>query len=447
MSIRRDAAVNAGANLALAFVGIGSGSFMSYRFGPEGRGVLGVGQVLVGLGAALGCLGIGEALVYARASGARFARPLIVRYAVLATLGGALLGLLVGRIVGGWLDSPVGEFTLFATVSSAATAFYLVPLGLLRGAGRYGMWNAARTFGALWWLVSLVVSGLQGSYDLVVLGCTYGLGLVALGGVLLVVAPEPVAGATAQRPGLRSLLAFGLPAALATAPLLLNARVDQLALAPAVSAADLGQYVAAVSYCWAVVPIGQAIANLATTRVAERPEPERGAALQRLVGVGVTLVLGCAVGAWVVAGWAIPLLNGDRFHPAVGVARVLLVGASLQAITFICEEGAKGLGRPGVAMRAEVAGVIVMGLALVLLVRHGLIPTALASTIGYVGSFSVAVWAVSRATGIPPAHLLRPSPIGVRGLLARLPYKTSDSSVSPSETNESEEVLDGSPDG
>jgi O-antigen/teichoic acid export membrane protein len=420
VSLRHDAAVNAGANVLLAGLGIASGSFVAYRFGPEGRGVLGVGQVLVALGAGLGCLGLGDALVYHRASGAPVPRRRVAGYAVLGAVGAGAVGLLAGRVVATWLGGvAAAEFTIFATLAAGATGLSLVPLGAVRGEGRFALWNGARLVAGAWWLVSLVVTGASGEPHLVALGVVYASGVTATALVLLFATTGVPATATRPEPDVRRLLRFGIPSALASAPLLLNARIDQLALSPVATEAELGQYVAAVSYCWAVVPLGQAIANLATTRVAEREGPERVAMLRQLVGTGVTLIAVCGAGAWLAAGWAIGLLNGEGFDPAVGVARVLLIGASLQALTFICEEGAKGLGRPTVAMQAELTGMVVTAVALVVLVHHGLVPTAVASTIGYAAGFAVATAALSRAAATPVTVLLRPSMHAVRSLLAR----------------------------
>jgi O-antigen/teichoic acid export membrane protein len=419
-SLRRDATVNAGANFVLAGLGVASGSYISYRFGPEGRGVVGVAQVLAAVGAGLGSLGLGDALLYFRASGAAHDRRRVIALALVAAGGAGLVGAALGLVLSVWINgTDVTSFVAFSALTGSATGCFLVPLGVVRGAGHFALWNGARIVAAGWWLASLIITGLDGEVHLLALSVVYGAGLVVLSVALLRGRWEPTGGARTDAPTLRRLLGFGLPAALASAPLLLNARVDQVALSTGASETDLGYYVAAVAYCFAVVPLGQAIANLAATRVAERPEGERAEVVRRLARVGSMVVLLAGGAAWVAAGWAVPLLNGDRFRPAVGITRILLVGASLQALTFIFEDSAKGLRKPGVAMRAELTGLAVMGVLLVFTVPHGLAPTAVASTIGFVASFAVAAVSVSRLTDTSLVSLLRPSLADLRALTGR----------------------------
>jgi O-antigen/teichoic acid export membrane protein len=211
---------------------------------------------------------------------------------------------------------------------------------------------------------------------------------------------------------MRFLLAFGLPSSLALAPLMLNARIDQVALSLVKPADIVGQYVAAAGYCWATVPLGQAIANLTATRVAAQPDPGlRVATLRQLTRIGVTVIGMSGVVAWIAAPAALRILNGPGFGGAVGISRILIIGTSLQGVTFLLEEGARGLGRPRLAMRAELLGLLSMLALLLVLTRYGAIPTAVASATGYVVSFIVISRSVAQHSDVGMWNLVRPASI------------------------------------
>ncbi|CAN5592963.1 hypothetical protein BH10ACT2_BH10ACT2_00140 [soil metagenome] len=423
-SIRGHASINAVSNIGLAFLGIISGSLVSYKFGPEGRGTIGVVQVISALCAGFGALGLGDALLYWIASRRDVSLRLVIRSSIAATVVAGVFGTSMGLVVSRRIDVPGdgGAFVAFCGMVAAATAFYTVPTGALRGSSLFARWNALRLLAATSWIAAIVaVALIGGGLRILVIGCIYSVALVALGlNAIARVAPElqQRVGAPAHDRRLRPLLKFGLPSAFASAPLLLNARIDQVALAFNGSASTVGLYVAAAGYCWATVPLGQAIASLTATRVAAHRDAEsRAAALRELSRLGVTVIGVSGVGAWLVAPFALRVLNGPSFGDAAAIARILLVGASLQGVTYLLEEGSRGLGLPKLAMYAELAGLGTMVVGLVLFSRGQAIPTALISTAGYVVSFLVIVLALMRATGSNPWSLLQPASLSqLRGL-------------------------------
>jgi antigen flippase len=416
-SLNRDVAVNTLSNIGLAILGAGSGSFVSYRFGADGRGVIGAAQVIAALSAAIGSIGLGDALLYAFASGATLRRRTIVGASMLAAACGAVLGAGVGLIVVNHLNvgGHRSDFVLFCSLVSAGTAFYTIPNGVMRGIGRFPAWNLLRLSAAVAWIVALVVGGLQSRLQLGLIAVVYAATLATLSGASLAMCQSryvSFAHPTGPR-SLRKLLRFGLPSAFASAPLLLNARVDQVALAVSSSAADVGHYAAAAGYCWATVPLGQAIANVMATRVASQTDPaKRIATLRALTGIGVTVIGLSGAVAIAVAPVALRVLNGPGFGAAVGIARVLLVGATFQGMTTLLEEGARGLGQPRLPMWAEVLGLLAMAILLLFLSRHGSVPTAIASTAGYLVSFAVITRGVSQVTATNIKRLLWP--VGLR---------------------------------
>jgi O-antigen/teichoic acid export membrane protein len=416
-SLRRDASLNAFSNLVLAVLGTASGSLISYRYGVEGRGVIGAAQVVAALTAGLGALGLGDALLYAIASGRRVTLSVLVRATVGAALVAALFGSIAGWIVSRRIDvgPHPSTFVWFCAVVASATGCLVVPSGALRGIGDWLTWNLVRALAVVGWIIALLVGGSSGSYHLERIAFVYAAILVGLT-LLAIVRCRIGLVRTPERQTLdssmRFLLAFGLPSSLALAPLMLNARIDQVALSLVKPADIVGQYVAAAGYCWATVPLGQAIANLTATRVAAQPDPVlRVAILRQLTRIGVTVIGISGVVAWIAAPVALRILNGPGFGGAVGISRILIIGTSLQGVTFLLEEGARGLGRPRLAMRAELLGLLAMLALLLILTRYGALPTAVASAAGYVVSFVVIGRSVAQHSEVSMWDLVRPASI------------------------------------
>ena len=408
--MRRDALINVCGNLALAVLAVVSGKAVAVWFGASGRGVLGVSQVAIALAGTIGGLGLGDAILYRQASGRRPLARQVFRWGLLGSASAGLLGLAAGTVVGRWQESTVRplELGLFVAGAGAATALLAVVQGQTRGSGDFLRWNATRIAATLAWIVALLFARGRGA--------ALRIGWLAGAYVIMIVALALLPNRRLPRDGrpdevtTRGLLSFGVPAMLGAFPQQLNARVDQFVLAAFSPASTLGYYAAAAGYCWAVVPLSQALANLLFTRVANQPDDvSRHAVLVRTVRLGTTAVLLSGVVSWALASWAVPLLNTTAFGPAVALARILLIGATLQAITFLLEEGTRGLGKPRIAMTAEVVGLVVMGLLLVLVARRSATAVAWASVAGYVASFVVVVGLASNALGLPWHRVIRPA--------------------------------------
>src|SRR5205823_3186973 len=88
-------------------------------------------------------------------------------------------------------------------------------------------------------------------------------------------------------------------------------------------------------------------------------------------------------GAGVLAAPAlIPFAFGSRFDPAVPVARVLVVGQAALGISFLISEISRGLGRPGIPVIAEWAGVFATATFLPLAFTGGGLVAAAAASLG-----------------------------------------------------------------
>jgi O-antigen/teichoic acid export membrane protein len=406
--MRRDLATNLAGNLLLAVMAVASGLLIARLFGPEGRGDFASIQVIAAFAAGLGALGLGDAVLYRTASGHPVLASALVRLSLGAGVAAAVLAVPMGLLIGD--GSGASGFVAFAIGAAAATAIVMVAQGATRGAGRFGHWNLARILANVAWIACLLAATIGTGVNLVAAAVVFVGGYLAVWVWLAIAEARRDAPIRRERPRTTALLRFGIPAALASVPALVNGRLDLYVLAAVSPTTEVGYYAAAVGYCWAIAVLSQAVANLAFTRVAERSEPvARADLLRRLSQAAVVLVVLAVALAWLLAPWALPLLNSDEFERSISLARILLLGVGCQSIAFVLEEGTRGLGLPKLAMWAEIAGLAVMGVLLAAVAQDGPTAVAWASSAGYATTMAVAVLFTARATGIAGWRYLTPS--------------------------------------
>jgi len=191
---------------------------------------------------------------------------------------------------------------------------------------------------------------------------------------------------------------------------MLNLRLDQMLMAALLPVHTLGLYVVAVTWSNAVSPLPNALANVLFPQTASKSDPEDrrqvfaiGSRLAVLSAVSIALVVVA------LTPWVLPLLFGTAFAAAVGPAIVLVGAAAIDAVNGVLEEGLRGLGRPALVLWAELCGLAVTGVSLLLLLGPmGIMGAALASVLGY-GAVLVSLIVASRAlTRCSPSVLLRP---------------------------------------
>jgi len=188
-----------------------------------------------------------------------------------------------------------------------------------------------------------------------------------------------------ERPAVRSLLVYGLPAAGAVLPQILNLRLDQLIMAAFLSPRSLGLYVVAVAWSSAVNPVLFAIGMVVLPRVAGSGDSVmRDAVLVRAVRVGAWAAIVTVAAVAAVTPIGVGLLFPHDFTDAVPAAVVLVFAGGLFGFNFILAEATRGLGRPKVTLYAEVVGLGVTAVTLAALLHPlGIVGAALSSVAGY----------------------------------------------------------------
>lgn len=414
-------ATTAMANAALAAIAIVTGVLVARLLGAESRGLLAAAQVVGTLIGALGSLSLGESLVYFVARRVEDPKKILrsaMAFAIFPTLGLIAAGIAAMPLL---LRGEPDAVTPARAYCLIGITFVLVgfPVTFMRGQQRYRIWNLCRFIGPVVWLISVVSLTVFDRADVTLLI------LLFVGGQALFI---PVAWRLAMgrdrkvRPIERSLarpmIRYSTPLFLASLPVALNVRLDQLFLANVVQAEELGKY--AVSVTWAAIglPVISAIGAVLFPRAAASDPAQVATLLARSGRAGVLIALCCSAFSAATAPFLVPLLFGEEFRVSVWVSTSLAGAVGLLGVNGLLEEGLRGVGEPRSVLAAEAAGLAVTIVFLIMLVSSlGILGAAIASVAGYSGVMVIAVRQIRRRMGLSAATLLVPRRDDVRSIV------------------------------
>ncbi|HXM49660.1 MAG TPA: polysaccharide biosynthesis C-terminal domain-containing protein [Pyrinomonadaceae bacterium] len=187
-------------------------------------------------------------------------------------------------------------------------------------------------------------------------------------------------------------------------------RLDQLVLAAMASNVAIGLYVVAVRLSEMTTLAADAIADALMPEVAASKVENRAELLwARSLRLAIYMHLVLLPPLWLGAPLFLKILFGDRFVPATGAFRWLLVAAGVWSLGSIVISGLRGFGYPGLSTLAKfsAAAVTTVGL-LVLLPRWGITGAAIASLIGYTVMLVIALFAFVKKRRLDLWSCLRP---------------------------------------
>lgn len=395
-----------GTNLAVTLASMVTGLLAARLLGPQGRGELAAVQSWVLLLGALATLGMAEAVVYFVGRTPSKAGRFIITAQALNILPG------IAFILIGWLLMPLLLRAQAPEIIDAARLFLvmMVPIFLtfqwyevLRSVNAWRAWSIVRILPNLVWIIILVVAfrfpALASPVVLILIFPIIFLFQV-IPSVIIVIR-------SASRPfGFDSTLAlplakFGVPTMLTVLPSALNLNLDQLLMAMFLSPTVLGLYVASVAWASAPAPAINAFGQVLFPRLsAIHSFPEQITLLTRVLTFTAVAVIVLYTLLFLLTPVVFPFLFGTAYAPAVPAALVLVIANSFRAINLAQSNALYGLGRPRSALIAQIVGVgvTVVGL-LLLLPRLGIMGAAIASLLAYFVIccvLSVDIWRASR---------------------------------------------------
>ena len=428
---KRAALITTGANLLITAISVGTGIIAARLLGPRGRGELAAIQAWPTALASVGLLGSAEALVYFGAR-EREQRGAYLSACFLVGSCGALICSIAGFIAMPWLLKAQGPSVIWgARIFLAQIWLYLaivMPMELLRAAGRFLSWNIFRVWPMVLWAAILLVAWAAGVRRAVPLATA----LVIVPWITVLVLAPMVRSqvpklALPSRAQLLDVLSYGLPVVGTCVPRLMNFRLDQIMMAGLMSPVLLGQYVVAVAWGGASTPFVHGLSAVLVPDLAGRTDTaSQGEVFARVSRIAFLIASLIAVGMLAIAGLGIPFFFGARFRPAIRAAEILAVAGSVAGFNSVLSEGTRGLGRPVPVLRAEIFGLVVTAIGLGLFLRpFGILGAAVVSLLAYASTTLWLLIEARAASGVSILEFTLPQWQDVR-LLARHLYEMSE---------------------
>ena len=408
-----------GTSAGIQALNVVSGVLLARTLGVHGRGELAAAILLPMLLAVLGGVGLSEAATYHMARGTSTAGALIGTVLVLTAVQSALLvaigAALVPLFLSNYNEGIVRDSLLFLIyIPLYLFAFNLS--GVLNGMQRFGRSNTLRVLVTLITVIGLVGLAVAHSLSVENAVTVYLLANVINAAVAWIMVSR------VNRTPLsfdwqlcRNLLAYGLKTHTSSVSVLVNERIDQLAISIFLGPAKLGLYVIAVTLTSATALIGSSVGMVSLPTVAHlKAGADRNRAVRNFVGLTFFLATLTSAGLIIFVPDLITLFFGQAFSGAADVCRVLLVAAIFFSTNRVIGNVLKAVNRPLEAGIAEVMAILatVGGLA-ALLPHFGILGAGIASLAAYVVATMWMAYRAGRALGVSPVRLFIPGRDGL----------------------------------
>ncbi len=401
-----------------------TGLLLARTLGPSGRGELAAVLLWPSLLAAIGSLGMADALTYFAARDGEPVGRLLGSAAIVALVQSGLLiaiGFVLEPVVlDGYGHGAIhsAELMLVGFVPASLVGTYM--LGVLNGRQRLVQFQALR--GLVMMVTAAALTGEWLEHALTVRNAVY----AYIGSNVSIVSVLVFVLRHLERPRLEAsrrlagaLVGYGLRSHMSNVSVLLNNNVDQLLVSVTLSPGLLGLYTVASTMGDAVTVIGYSVAPVALPLVAARQGREEQRARARgMVTATLVLSVALALPLFLLAPQIVDGVFGHPFHGASTSARLLVAGAVMFSVNRSLEAVLKAVGRPLAAGMAELValGVTAASIA-ILLPLFGLVGAASASILAAAASGTLLVRAAGRALALKPRDLLSLRPGYIRALL------------------------------
>jgi len=388
--------------VVMSICGMLTGVLVARLLGPGGRGELAAAVIWPTF--IMGIVGFGQAQSVTFFSG----KLLDDVGKVMGTAFGiGLFQGLLGYLVG-WLLIPIvlsAQNSSVIDLSRWYLLIVLVGIGIsystfvLQGSARFLAWNICRITGPICYLATI---GTYWLFDIqkpmAVIWAMIATSLLPpVVGVIWLFRTETVRFASGL---VGPLLNYGGRSWLASIPVMMNARLDQLVMSVFIAPIELGYYAIAVVWAGVSLPVSSAIANTAFAHVASASTDGEGLATVTRAfryGLFANLVVAGAIGA--LTPLMLLVLFGCQFITSV-IPAIILVAASVPSgMNYIVSDTLRGLNLPAAPAIAEMVGLLATGLFLaVFLPIWGISGAALAALFAYSTTFCVQVFLLRRAS-------------------------------------------------
>lgn len=371
----------------LAF-GMIAGVITARWLGPSGKGLFSSLSFLAALVMQVCSIGLGDAAIVLVGQ-----RKATMQDAVSSTLFATMFSAAIGMVLL-WTGAilafgddwdKVRSATLIACIGLPVSLLVYVLGFLLSAQDRVvassvvlGLTSAVTTLGIVMFVRVLPLS-LAGATLATVVGPAAGLVLAAVlvgrSGVSL----RP----RARWTYLRAALRYGVTVEASYLVTVMFLRLDLLVVYSLADADAAGQYSVALTVAALVGLLPIAISHGTFPRMAHVGDLDANELTVRAFRFGVIAAVAGGVTLWAAIPFAVPLLFGSDFRPAVAPAMLLVVGGIIWSSQWLLCRAAAARGRPGLLLRSFGLGLVVMvALDLALVPRFGLTGAAIGSVAG-----------------------------------------------------------------
>ncbi|MDQ1184131.1 lipopolysaccharide biosynthesis protein [Agrobacterium larrymoorei] len=337
---------------AMPAAGIITAPILAHALGATGRGQLaGILQPMT-LAAAVAALGVPSAVTYF--IGRQSPPGKVIRLAVVIAL---IMTFLVGLALF-WYSARIAEqldisrtFLLLIWAAFLPSALIAIRRGHIQGLRRYGALDLERMLGSGLRVGAIVLLWIIGVKSVIAFAAIYMIAGLSASAVLRLPGNANAANTLRRQSGniipeftSASFFSYAILSAFGTIAATVSARLDQAIMPAIVATNDLGYYSVAVTV--AEVP-GIITAVLTRNVLAEvaggihRQSVLRSILLGGFAQVALTIVI------LVSLPYAVPIVFGGDFAPAVALIRILLLGTFIGYWANVVAAYLGGLGRPG----------------------------------------------------------------------------------------------------
>lgn len=405
------------ATALIQIANIGSGVLLARLLLPEGRGELAAIMLWPMLVAALGIFGIHEAVAYLTARRGA-ATAAVLRAGVIVAFGLSAVFTVVGAVVvdrifaNDGVELRFAAFLLLAIIPLNTVGQVLV--AVFQGRQIFAPWNLLRTMLHVLYLALIPLAAIIGFANVLGFAMAFLLSMVATIAVAAWLAlrngwfaksadDEPAIGT------MREILRYGSRVHFGTAVAVIAERLDQMIISIALSAADLGLYVVALTLARLPLILAITLGTVAFPKVAAVEHEARHAILGRYARATAGMVAASIIALAVAAPTLLRVFFGESFAPSQPVALVLLMGAFPLAMKTVFSFGLKACDRGAVVGQAELVALAVSAAVLAVLVpQFGLIGAAAASPLAQGGALVYMLFRMRRDLGFRTRDLFVP---------------------------------------
>ncbi|MES9899855.1 MAG: oligosaccharide flippase family protein [Sedimenticola sp.] len=403
-------------NMLIMLATLVVGSLTAKILGVEGRGELAAIQLVASFLGGVCIAGLPAAVIYLSGANGRYSGHYYMTGMLLAML------LAVPTIIVGYAVAPfILNNNRLEVIEAARTYLVFIPLTILssfilasfQGQLKIRVWNRMRAIAYVLWLGPVLWMYVRGGVGPVEFSKIYLIFVAVYVVLFLFIQYREQQGEARFRTKLvRPLLSYGGSTTFANLLQQSNLRLDQIFITAFLLPTQLGIYVVALAWSGAYAPFIGAVSNIIVPYISRiESTANQIDLLGRISRVIATLNLLLSALLMLVTPIAIHLLFGEAFEAAVPIAYVLIVALMLANLKGVLSESLRGMGKPGVVMRAEIIGVVVTAvlLAVVLVASGELIAVAISSVVGYAATLVYLAVYLQRKMHMPMTKLFIPT--------------------------------------